>query len=57
MVGLYIFGGLILVGMVALIVFKTRWNKAAKVVARGRADKIENERIEEVTRAETRAKN
>ncbi len=47
MVGLYIFGGLIIVGLVVLIVFKTKWSRATKKEARGRADKIEVERTEE----------
>jgi len=57
MVGLYIFGGLTVVGMAALIVFKTRSSRAAKVLASGRANKIENENIEAVAKAEARGKN
>jgi hypothetical protein len=45
MVGLYIFGGLTVVGMAALIVFKTRSSRAAKVLASGWAEEIENESI------------
>ena len=56
MVGLYIFGGLIVGGIVTLIVFKTKWSRAAKVVADGRAEKIEDERIEAVAKAEARGK-
>ena len=44
MVGLYIFGGLIVVGIVALIVFKTKSGRADRAVARGRAEKIEEEK-------------
>ena len=47
MVGLYIFGGLIVIGMVALIFYKAKWGRATKKEARGRAGKIEGERIEE----------
>ena len=57
MVGLYIFGGLTVVCMAALIVFKTRSSRAAKVLASGRANKIENENIEAVAKAEARGKN
>ena len=57
MVGLYIFGAVIVVGIVALIVFKTRSSKAANVLASGRAEKIENENIEAVAKAEARGKN
>ncbi len=46
MVGLYIFGGLVVVVILALIFFKVKWGRADKAVARGRADKIEGERIE-----------
>jgi len=56
MLGLYIFVGFIVVGIVVLIFFKTKASRAAKVVARGRAEKIENERIEEVAKAEERAR-
>ena len=57
MVGLYILVGLIVVGMVALVVLKTRSSRAAKVVAHGRSEKIEHERIEAVAKAEARGKN
>lgn len=57
MAGLYIFGGLIVVGIVALIVFKMKSSRADRVVARGRAEKIEEERIEAVAKADARGKN
>jgi hypothetical protein len=52
--GLFVLGGLVVVGIVALIVFKTRAGKAANTLARGRSDKIEEERVEEVARTEAR---
>ncbi len=49
--GLYIFGGLIVVGIVAFIVFKVKWGRADKTAERTRAgkigDRIEGERIKE----------
>jgi len=56
MVGLYIFGAVIVVGMVALVVLKTRSNRTARVLANGRAEKIERERIEAAAKTETRGK-
>ena len=47
MIGLYIFGGVIVLGVVALIFYKAKWGRADKAAARGRAGKIEEERIEE----------
>ncbi len=54
MVPLYIFGGLVVVGIVALIVLKTKWGRADRAQARRRGEKIEEERIEEAGRAEVR---
>ena len=56
MVGLYIAGGLAVVGLVALILFRQKWTRADKKESRGRAEKIEGERIEEVDRAEARGR-
>ena len=47
MVGLYIAGGLVVVGLVALIFFRQRWSRAGKKESRGRAEKIEEERSKE----------
>ncbi len=47
MVGLYIFGGLIVVGIVAFIVFKVKWGRADKAENRRREEKIEEERSKE----------
>ena len=57
MLGLYIFVGLLMGGMVTLIVLKIRSSRTAKVVARGRAEKIEDERIESLAKTEARGKN
>ena len=54
MAGLYIFGGLIVVGVVALIVLKIKSSRADAALSRRRADKIEDERIEAVAKAEAR---
>ncbi|MFC1977245.1 hypothetical protein ACFLWS_03145 [Chloroflexota bacterium] len=45
MTGLYVFGGLIVLGVAALIFFKQKAAKADKKQARGRAETIEVERI------------
>ncbi len=50
-IGLYIFLGLFLVGMVVLIVFKMKMGRAGRTEARGRAEKIEEERIERTKKA------
>jgi len=39
MVGLYIAGGLAVVGLVALIFFRQKWARAGKKEARGRTEK------------------
>jgi flagellar biosynthesis/type III secretory pathway M-ring protein FliF/YscJ len=56
MAGLYIFGVLIVVGIVVIIIMRMRWSKAAKVEISTREAKIENERIDELTKEEARAK-
>jgi len=52
MVGLYIIGGLILVGIGALTFFKIKWNRAERAVARVRAERNEKKRIEAAAEAE-----
>ena len=54
MVGIYIAGGLAVVGLVVLMFFRQKWTRAGKKESRGRAEKIEEERIEEADRAESR---
>ena len=56
MVGLYIFGGLVVVGIVAIFVFQRKWSRATKTEVRIREAKIENERIEEAAKAADRGK-
>ena len=56
MVGLYIFGGLIVVGIGAVLFFQRKWSRATKTEVRTREAKIENERIEEAAKAQTRGK-
>jgi hypothetical protein len=52
MVGLYIIGGLILVGIGALTFFKIKWSRADRVVASIRAERIEKKRIEAEAKAD-----
>ena len=56
MIGLYIFGGLIVVGIVVIFVFQRKWSRATKTEVRIREAKIENERIEEAAKATARVK-
>ena len=56
MVGLYIFGGLIVVGIGALLFIQRKWSRATKTEVRIREAKIENERIEEAAKADARVK-
>ena len=56
MVGGYIFAGLVIIGIAALIVYKIKWGRSDRAEARGRKDRIEEERVEEAGRAETRRK-
>ena len=44
MVGLYVLGGLIVVGIGVLIVYKVKWGRASKAEARRRQEKIDEER-------------
>jgi hypothetical protein len=48
MVGMYIIGGFILVGIGVLTFFRIKWNKADKALFRARADKLEKERLENI---------
>lgn len=52
MVGMFIIGSLIIVGIGALIFFKIKWNMADKSLFRARAEKLEKERIEAASKAE-----
>jgi hypothetical protein len=54
MVGLYIFGGLIVVGIATLLFIQRKWSRAAKTEVRIREANIENERIEEAAKAAAR---
>ena len=56
MAGLYIFVGLIIIGVGTLIYLRTKWNRADKASARKMEDRIENEQIEAVAKAEARGK-
>jgi len=56
MIALYIFGGLIVVGIIVIFVFQRKWSRATKTELRIREAKIENERIEEAAKSEARAK-
>ena len=49
MVPLYILGGVVVVGVVALIFFRQRWVNADNRESRSREENIERERIEEET--------
>ncbi len=54
MTPLYVFGGLIVVGVVAFIFYKVKWGRAGRAEERSRSRKIEGERVEEADRAESR---
>ncbi len=45
---LYIFAGVIIVGVIALFIFKARWNKAGRIEEQLRETRLEKERAEEV---------
>ena len=45
---LYIFAGLIIVGVTVLFVFKARWSKAGRIEEQLRAERLEKERVEEL---------
>ena len=47
MIGVYIFGGLIVVGVVALIFYKVKWGRAGRAEERRRSGRIEEERSKE----------
>ena len=54
MVGMYIIGGFILVGIGVLTFFKIKWNRIDNASYRARAERLEKERIEKVTRMEAK---
>ncbi len=47
MAALYVLGGIVLVGIGALIFFRQKWGRADRAEARGRAEKIEEEKSKE----------
>ena len=54
MTGIYIFGGLIVVGVVAFIFLKVKWARSGKKESRRREEKSEDERNEAVAKSEAR---
>ena len=52
MVGMFIIGGFIIVGIGLLIFFKIKWNRADNLLFRARAEKLQKERIEAASKAE-----
>ena len=56
MTALYIFGGLIVVSLIALIVYKSKASRAGQNELRLREANIERERLEEAARAAAREK-
>ena len=54
MVPLYILGGVVVVGIVALVFFRQRWVRADNRESRSREENIERERVEEEDKAEAR---
>ena len=57
MTALYVFGILIVVCIATLIFFKVKWRRADNALASRRNEKIEEERVEEIARAEASGKN
>ena len=53
MVGLFVIGSVLVIGLVVFTFFKMKWKKEDKAAFRARADRIEKDRIETVARAET----
>jgi len=53
MVGVFIIGGFIIVGIGLLTFFKMKWNRVDKSAFRVRAEKLEKERIERVAETES----
>jgi len=47
MIGGYIIGGIVVVGLVVLVFYKVKWGRASKAERKGRSDNIEAERVEE----------
>ncbi len=56
MVGLYIFGVLVIIGIVALFVFRAKSGRTDRTVARGREERISVEKIKDADRAEARGR-
>ena len=46
MTGVYIIGGLIVVGVAVLIFYRAKWGRADRTAERRRSGQIEDERIE-----------
>jgi hypothetical protein len=55
MTGLYIFGGLIIAGVIVLFVFRARWSKANRIEEQIRSARIEKSRSDEAEREAARA--
>jgi hypothetical protein len=45
--GVYIVGGVVILGVAALVFYRVKWNRASKAERKGRSDNIEAERVEE----------
>ena len=56
MAGIYIFGGLFVVGMAALIYFKVKLSREDNIQHRGMQKKVAEEIIEETARVKSREK-
>ena len=52
MTGLFILGGLIVIGLGVLTFFKIKWNRAERAVAHVRAERNEKKRIEAEAKSE-----
>jgi hypothetical protein len=57
MVPLYIFAGIIVIGIAVIFFFQRKWSRATKTEVRIREAKIESERVEEAAKAEARKSN
>ncbi len=55
MLGLYIFGGVIVVLIGALIFFRIKWGRADRAEARGRSNTIEKDEKERIDREKPKA--
>jgi len=47
MIGVYIIGGIIILGAAVFIFYKVKWGRASKAEANRRSDNIEADRIDE----------